>query len=82
VSCGGSVLTDPPVHTTHSRMTNGSVSRSPVSHSTHDERHGTKRSSTALVVSYQDGSKTISCLKCPMVEVAPEKVTLAAATSV
>jgi hypothetical protein len=29
----GSVLTDPPGATTHSRMTNGSVSRPPVSHS-------------------------------------------------
>jgi hypothetical protein len=39
----GSVLTDPPGATTHSRMTNGSVSRPIRIALTHDERHGTER---------------------------------------
>jgi thiosulfate reductase cytochrome b subunit len=38
----GSVLTDPQGATTHSRMTNGSVSRPAVA-LTHDERHGAER---------------------------------------
>src|SRR5712672_2900872 len=75
----GSVLTDPPGATTHSRMTNGSVSRPPVSHSRMTNGTVQKGSSTALVVQYQDGSKTISVPpNVPVVEVAPEKVTLAA----
>src|SRR6201996_3160075 len=66
----GSVLTDPPGATTHSRMTNGSVSRPVVSHSR-------MRNGTTLVVSYQDGSQTISVPpNVPVTEVAPEKVTL------
>src|SRR5712671_6994309 len=79
----GSVLTDPPGATTHSRMTNGSVSRSPVSHSRMTNGTVQKGSSTALVVQYQDGSKTISVPpNVPVVEVAPEKVTLAAGDTI
>jgi len=74
----GSVLTDPPGATTHSRMTNGSVSRPPVSHSRMTNGTVQKGSGTALVVQYQDGSKTISVPpNVPVVEVAPEKVVFA-----
>jgi hypothetical protein len=73
----GSVLTDPPGATTHSRMTNGSVSR-PVSHSRMTNGTVQKGSDTTLVVQYQDGSKTISVpANVPVVEVAPEQVTFA-----
>jgi hypothetical protein len=75
----GSVLTDPPGATTHSRMTNGSVSRPPVSHSRMTNGTVRKGSNTTLVVQYQDGSKTISVPpNVPVVDVAPENVTLAA----
>jgi len=74
----GSVLTDPPGATTHSRMTNGSVARPAVSHSRMTNGTVQKDSSTTLVVQYQDGSKTISVPpKVPVVEVAPEQVTFA-----
>jgi len=59
----GSVLTDPPGATTHSRMTNGSVSRPAVSHSRMTNGTVQKGSGTTLVVQYQDGSKTISVLQ-------------------
>jgi hypothetical protein len=79
----GSVLTDPPGATTHSRMTNGSVSRSPVSHSRMTNGTVQKGSGTALVVQYQDGSKTISVpANVPVTVVAPEKVTIAAGDTV
>ena len=72
----GSVLTDPPGATTHSRMTNGSVSRPAVSHSRMTNGTVQKGSGTTLVVQYQDGSKTISVpANVPVTEVAPEKVT-------
>ena len=74
----GSVLTDPPGATTHSRMTNGSVSRPAVSHSRMTNGTVQKDSGTTLVVQYQDGSKTISVPpNVPVVEVAPEQVTFA-----
>jgi len=74
----GSVLTDPPGATTHSRMTNGSVSRPAVSHSRMTNGTVQKGSGTTLVVHYQDGSKTISVPpNVPVVEVAPEKVAFA-----
>jgi len=70
----GSVLTDPPGATTHSRMTNGSVSR-PASHSRMTNGTVEKGSDTTLVVHYQDGSKTISVpANVTVVAVAPEKV--------
>ena len=72
----GSVLTDPPGATTHSRMTNGSVSRPAVSHSRMTNGTVQKGSGTTLVVQYQDGSKTISVpANVPVTEVAPEQVT-------
>jgi hypothetical protein len=74
----GSVLTDPPGATTHSRMTNGSVSRPVVSHSRTTNGTVQKDSGTTLVVQYQDGSKTISVSpNVPVVEVAPEQITFA-----
>jgi hypothetical protein len=72
----GSVLTDPPGATTHSRMTNGSVSRPAESHSRMTNGTVQKGGGTTLVVQYQDGSKTISVPpSVPVTEVAPEKVT-------
>ena len=74
----GSVLPDPPGAITHSRMTNGSVSRPAVSHSRMTNGTVEKGSGTTLVVQYQDGSKTISVPpNVPVTEVAPEKVTFA-----
>jgi hypothetical protein len=71
----GSVLTDPPGATTHSRMTNGSVSR-PTSHSRMTNGTVQKGSAATLVVSYQNGSQTISVPpNVPVTEVAPQKVT-------
>jgi hypothetical protein len=70
----GSVLTDAPGATTHSRMTNGSVSR-PASHSR--MTNGTvQKSGTTLVLNYQGGSQTISVPpNVPVTEVAPQNVT-------
>jgi hypothetical protein len=71
----GSVLTDPPGATTHSRMTNGSVSR-PASHSRMTNGTVQKGSGTTLVLNYQGGSQTISVPpNVPVTEVAPQKVT-------
>src|SRR5712664_1550012 len=79
----GSVLTDPPGATTHSRMTNGSVSRSAVAHSRMTNGTVQKGSGTTLVVQYQDGSKTISVPANVLVtEVSPGKVTLAAGDTI
>src|SRR3984957_2981999 len=73
----GSVLTDPPGATTHSRMTNGSVASPSVSHSRMTNGTVQKGSGTTLVVNYQDGSQKISVPPgVPVTEVAPEKVTL------
>ena len=55
-----SVLTDAPGATTHSRMTNGSVSSPAVSHSRMTNGTVQKGASSTLVVRYQDGSQTIS----------------------
>src|ERR1700730_9137479 len=74
----GSVLTDPPGATTHSRMTNGSVSRPAESHSRMTNGTIQKGGGTTLIVQYQDGSKTISVpANVPVVKVAPEQVTFA-----
>ena len=71
----GSVLTDPPGATTHSRMTNGSVSQ-PASHS-HMTNGTVQKIGTTLVLNYQGGSQTISVPpNVPVTEVAPQKVTL------
>jgi hypothetical protein len=70
----GSVLTDPPGATSHSRMTNGTVS-SP-SHSRMTNGTVQKSGGTTLVVNYQDGSQTISVpAGVPVTEVAPQQVT-------
>src|SRR6202045_1539899 len=55
----GSVLQIPPGASTHSRMTNGTVSRSTVSHARMTNGTIQKGSGTTLVVGYQDGSQTI-----------------------
>ena len=71
----GSVLTDPPGATTHSRMTNGSVSR-PASHSRMTNGTVQKSGGTTLVLNYQGGSQSISVPpNVPVTEVAPQKVT-------
>jgi hypothetical protein len=70
----GSVLTDPPGATSHSRMTNGTVSRSSHSHMT----NGTvqKSGGTTLVVNYQNGSQRIFVSPdVPVMLVAPQRVT-------
>jgi len=70
----GSVLTDPPGATSHSRMTNGTVSRP--SHSRMTNGTVQKSGGTTLVVNYQDGSQTISVPPdVPVMLVAPQKVT-------
>jgi hypothetical protein len=76
----GSVLTDPaPDSATHSRMTNGSVSRPAASQSRMTNGTAQKGSGTTLVVQYQDGSQTISVpADVPVTLVAPQKVTLSA----
>jgi hypothetical protein len=56
----GSVLTDAPGATTHTRMTNGSVSNPAASHSRMTNGTVQKGASSTLVVRYQDGSQTIS----------------------
>jgi hypothetical protein len=72
----GSVLTDPPGATTHSRMTNGSVSRPSASHSRMTNGTVQAGGGTTLVVRYQDGSQTISVPPgVPVTEVASQKVT-------
>jgi hypothetical protein len=79
----GSVLTDPPGATTHSRMTNGSVARPAALHSRMTNGTVQKGSGTTLVVQYQDGSKTISVpANVAVTLVAPEKVTLAAGDTI
>src|SRR5882672_12483869 len=79
----GSVLTDQPGATTHSRMTNGSVSRPLASHSRMTNGTVQKGIGTTLVVQYQGCSKTISVsANVPVVEVKAEKVTLAVGDTV
>jgi hypothetical protein len=74
----GSVLTDPPGATSHSRMTNGSISRPAESHSRMTNGTIQKGGGTTLIVQYQDGSKTISVpANVPVVRVAPEQITFA-----
>jgi hypothetical protein len=70
----GSVPTDPPGATSHSRMTNGSVSQ-PASHSR--MTNGTaQKNGTTLVLNYQGGSQTISVPpNVPVTEVAAQNVT-------
>jgi hypothetical protein len=73
----GSVLTDAPGATTHSRMTNGSVSKSAVSQSRMTNGSVEKGGANTLVVQYQDGSQTISIpAGIPVMLVAKVPVTL------
>ena len=75
----GSVLTDAPGATTHSRMTNGSVSKPAVSHSRMTNGSVEKGGGNTLVVRYQDGSQTISIpAGIPVLLVAKAPVTLGA----
>jgi hypothetical protein len=75
----GSVLTDAPGATTHSRMTNGSVSRPAVSQSRMTNGSVEKGGGNTLVVRYQDGSQTISIpAGIPVMLVAKAPVNLAA----
>ena len=75
----GSVLTDAPGAATHSRMTNGSVSKPAVSHSRMTNGSVQKGGGSTLVVRYQDGSQTISIpADAPVTLVAKEAVTLGA----
>jgi len=79
----GSVLTDPPGAATHSRMTNGTVSRPAVSHSRMTNGTVEKGGGTTLVVRYQDGSQTISVPPdVPVIEIAPGKVTFGAGDTI
>jgi hypothetical protein len=72
----GSVLTDPPGATSHSRMTNGSVSRPAVAHSRMTNGTVQNAGGTTLVVRYQDGSQTIAVPpNVPVTAVAPQNVT-------
>jgi hypothetical protein len=72
----GSVLTDPPGATSHSRMTNGTVSPSAASHSRMTNGTVQQSNGTTLVVNYQDGSQTISVPPgVPVTVVAPQQVT-------
>ena len=75
----GSVLTDAPGAATHSRMTNGSVSKPAVSHSRMTNGSVEKGGGSSLVVRYQDGSQTISIPPgVPVTLVAKVPVTLGA----
>ncbi|HTU49365.1 MAG TPA: hypothetical protein VMF56_02160 [Acidobacteriaceae bacterium] len=74
----GSRMMDPtPGAMTHSRMTNGSVSRPMMSHSRMTNGTVQKGRGTTLVVHYQNGSQTISVPpNVPVTQVARGKVTL------
>jgi len=74
----GSVLTDAaPNQSSHSRMTNGSVSRPTAPHSRMTNGTVQTGDGTSLIVKYQDGAQTISVpADVPVMEVAPESVTL------
>src|SRR5580698_2769306 len=73
----GSVLTDAPGATTHSRMTNGSVSKPAASQSRMTNGSVEKGGGSTLVVRYQDGSQTISLpAGVPVTLVAKTPVTL------
>ena len=75
----GSVLLDAPGATTHSRMTNGSVSKPAASHSRMTNGSVEKGGGSSLVVRYQDGSQTISIPPgVPVTLVAKVPVTLGA----
>jgi hypothetical protein len=79
----GSVITGTaPGTATHSRMTNGSVTR-PVSNSRMTNGTAQRGGGTTLVVHYQNGEQTISVpADVKVTEIAPEKLTLAAGDTV
>jgi hypothetical protein len=80
---GSSMMDAAPGAMTHSRMTNGSVSRPAVSHSRMTNGTVQKGSGTTLVVHYQDGAQTVSVPpSVPVTQVAREKVTFAAGDTV
>ncbi len=74
----GSFMMDAaPNATTHNRMTNGSVGRSPASTSRMTNGTVRKGGGTTLVVHYQDGAQTISVPpNVPVTEAVPVKMTL------
>ena len=75
---GSSMMDAAPGAMTHSRMTNGSVSRPAMSHSRMTNGTVQKGSGTTLVVQYQDGAQTVSVPpNVPVTEVAREKVMFA-----
>jgi hypothetical protein len=79
----GSVLTDAPGATTHSRMTNGSVSKPAASQSRMTNGSAEKGEGSTLVVRYQDGSQTISLPPgVPVMLVAKTTVTLGAGDTI
>jgi hypothetical protein len=79
----GSVLLDAPGATTHSRMTNGSVSSPAASHSRMTNGTVQTNGTSTLVVRYQDGSQTISVpAGVPVTLVAKETVTLSAGDTI
>jgi hypothetical protein len=75
----GSVMMDAaPGSRTHSRMTNGSVSRPAPSHSRMTNGTVQKGNGTSLVIHYQNGAETVSVPpNVPVTQVAPAKVTFA-----
>lgn len=80
---GSSMMAAAPGAMTHSRMTNGSVSRPTMSNSRMTNGTVQKGNGTTLVVHYQDGAETISVPpNVPVTQVAPEQVTFAAGDTV
>ncbi|WP_263355501.1 hypothetical protein [Acidicapsa acidisoli] len=80
---GSAMMDAAPGAMTHSRMTNGSVSRPAMSHSRMTNGTVQKGNGTTLVVQYQNGAQTVSVPpNVPVTEVAREKVTLAAGDTV
>jgi hypothetical protein len=74
---GSRLMGGPIGNASHSRMTNGSVSRPMMSHSRMTNGTVQKGRGTTLVVHYQNGSQTISVpSNVPVTEVEPGKVTL------
>jgi hypothetical protein len=74
---GSRMMGGPTGNASHSRMTNGSVSRPAMSHSRMTNGTVQKGSGTTFVVHYQDGAQTISVpANVPVTQVAPGKVTL------
>src|ERR1700741_2568011 len=80
---GSSMMDAAPGAMSHSRMTNGSVSRPAVSSSRMTNGTVQKGNGTTLVVHYQDGAQTVTVpSNVPVTEVAREKVTLASGDTV